>query len=154
MRLEELEIALKYIDKNPLVGNGKVSGQWVEGGYNYFLGFFYASDVGIFGQIFMYGAIGATVLYFQFILALNYILKIKYIKRNVLLVTLKFFLLALALDSITNGYLTIYSAQSITALILVYHFYERDRLIGFKLRMEQNQKADQEEQASLPSAKV
>ncbi len=136
VRLLELEKALKYIDKNPFVGNGKVSQQWVEGGYNHFMGFFYASDVGIFGQIFMYGFIGAFVLYFQFFLALNYALKIKHIKRNSFLVTLKFFLLALGLDTISNGFLTIYAAQSVTALILIYHFYERDKLIDYKLRID------------------
>jgi len=134
VRLNELRIALEHIEKNPLIGNGKVSNQWVEGGYSHFLGFFYASDVGIFGQIFMYGFIGAFLLYFQFLLSLNYALKIRHIKRNVFLVSLKFMMFAIMLDSITNGYLTIYAAQSVTALILIYYFYQKDFIIGAELR--------------------
>ncbi len=144
VRLSEVRIALEYIEKNPWWGNGKVSGQWVEGGYNYFFGYFYASDVGIIGQIFMYGFIGAALLYFQFVLAFNYVMKIKHIKRNVLLVTLKFLLLATLFDSITNGYLTIYAAQSITALALIYYFYERDKIIGARLSLDKvNRGGDQ-----------
>ncbi len=140
VRLRELEIALEYIAKNPITGNGKVSQQWVEGGYNYFLGFFYASDVGIYGQIFIYGFVGAIVLYGQFFFALYYALKIKHIKRNVFLVTLKFFLLALALDSITTGYLTIYAAQTVTATILIYYYYQQDRVLDFQFKMQAREK--------------
>jgi len=149
VRLDEVGIALEYIGKNPWWGNGKVSGQWVEGGYNYFFGYFYASDVGIIGQVFMYGFIGAGLLYYQFLLALNYALKIKHIKRNVLLITAKFLMLATLFDSITNGYLTIYAAQSITALSIIYYFYERDKVIGAHLAVEKAQKlqSDRETEA-------
>ncbi len=136
VRLSELRIAYEYIEKNPWIGNGKVSPRWVEGGYNYFLGYFYQSDIGFVGQIFMYGFLGAALLYFQFALAINYILRIKHIKRNVFLVTLKFFLLALALDTITTGYLTIYAAQSMTPLILIYFFYQKDRILQVKIQAE------------------
>jgi len=136
VRLDELRIALENIKERPFFGNGKISGRWVEGGYNHFFGFFYASDVGIFGQVFMYGFVGAFVLYFQFIFAVIYSTKIKHIKRNVFLVALKYFLVALALDSITNGYLTIYAAQSVTAVVLIYYYYQRDRILGVELKMD------------------
>lgn len=136
VRIDEVRIALENIEKRPYFGNGKISGRWVEGGYNYFFGFFYASDVGIFGQVFMYGFIGAAVLYFQFVMSLIYSLKIKYTKRNIFLTGIKYFLVALALDSITNGYVTIYAAQTVTAMILIYYFYQRDRIVGVRLKME------------------
>jgi hypothetical protein len=135
VRIDEVRIALENIEKRPYFGNGKISGRWVEGGYSYFFGFFYASDVGIFGQVFMYGFVGATVLYFQFILSLIYSLKIKYIKRNIFLTGMKFFLVALVLDSITNGYITIYAAQTVTAMVIIFYFYQKDRIIGVQLKM-------------------
>ncbi len=134
VRVDEVRIAFEGIRKHPIIGNGKVSGKWVEGGYNYFLGFFYVSDVGIFGQVYLYGFLGAFILYYQFVLLYYYAFKIKHIKRNTFLVTLKFFALALALDSITQGYLTNYAAQSIMAMVLVYAFYERDRVINAKIK--------------------
>jgi hypothetical protein len=134
VRVDELRIALEGISKHPFIGNGKVSGQWVEGGFNYFYDFFYVSDVGIFGQIFLYGFIGAGIIYGQFALLYYYAFKIKHIKRNAFLVSLKFFALALMLDTITQGYLTIYSAQTITILAIVYAFYEKDRILGVRLR--------------------
>ena len=135
IRINEVRIALENIEKRPFFGNGKISGRWVEGGYNHFFGLFYASDVGIFGQIFMYGFVGAFILYFQFVMSAIYSLRIKHIKRNIFLVGLKFFLVALAIDSLTNGYLTIYAAQSVTGMVLIYYFYQKDRVLGVRLRM-------------------
>ena len=127
LRLHEMDIASSYIDKHPFIGNGRISNQWIEGGYNHFLGFFYPSDIGFMGQVFIYGYLGAILLYSQFLFALYYILKIKNIRRNVLLVTCKFYLLALFLDSLTNGFLTIYTAQTLTVVMLLFFFYQKDR---------------------------
>lgn len=135
VRLAEYNIAVEGIKDKPLIGNGKVSTQWVEGGYNAFYAFFYASDVGIFGQVFMYGFIGASILYGQFLFALFFAIKIRHIKRNIFLVTLKCFLFTHSLDSITNGYITIYAGQTIMAVVLIYYFYQEDRKLGAQLRM-------------------
>ena len=128
IRLTELNTALKYIDKNPWIGNGKVSGQWIEGGFNHFLGFFYVSDIGIAGQVFVYGILGTLVLYSQFFFAFFYSMRIGPLKRDVFLVTCQCFLLALFVDSISNGYITIYAAHSITAVMIIYYMYEKDKI--------------------------
>lgn len=127
IRLYELDIALEGIKNNPIQGNGKVSKRWVEGGFNFFHRFFYPSDLGFIGQIFLYGYIGAFVIYSQFLFALYHILKIKRIRKNIFLVTLKFYLLALFLDSLTNGYLTNYAAHAMTVVILIFFFYQQDK---------------------------
>lgn len=134
IRLVEAQVAVDGIKEHPFIGNGKISNEWEPMGYNRFYPYFFASDVGILGQAFMYGLIGAGLLYGQFLLALYFILKIKHIKRNVFLVSLKFYLLALFLDYLTNGYITIYAAQSITVLSLIYYFYQKDKRIGNHLR--------------------
>jgi hypothetical protein len=153
IRIYELHVAKTYIAKNPWIGNGRVSGQWVEGGYNYFLGYFYASDVGVYGQIFMYGFLGAGFLYSQFLFALYFALKIKTITQNVLLNTCKFFLVAIALDTLTNGYLTMYAAQSITAMVLIYWYYEQDKVARAKVLVQKEEERLKDfEQARLPQA--
>lgn len=128
IRLSELEIAYKYIAKNPLFGSGKVSRQWVYGGYTHFLGYFFISDIGVVGQIFMYGFVGAGILYSQFFFSLFHSLKIRVLKNEPFLVAMKYCLLAIFFDSLTNGYLTIFAAQAFTLTILIYRFYEMDRI--------------------------
>ncbi|NND94107.1 MAG: hypothetical protein HKN45_04530 [Flavobacteriales bacterium] len=128
IRISELETAYKYIQKNPLLGSGKVSRRWVYGGYTHFLGYFFISDIGVVGQVFMYGFIGAIILYSQFIFSFYFASRVRYYRREPFLVALKFCLLAIGLDSITNGYLTIFAAQAFTIGILIYRYYEMDRL--------------------------
>ena len=135
IRLVELEIALRGIAENPWFGNGKVSGQWVEGGYNYFYGFFYASDIGIFGQVFIYGIFGTLILYSQFPFTLYYSLRIRALNNDVFLLTLQYLMLALFVDSISNGYLSIYAAQSFTCMVLVYYYFERDKILRVTKRL-------------------
>ncbi len=139
IRIYEAGIARQQIEKNPFWGNGSVSQQWVPGGYNYFFRYFYASDVGYLGQIFLYGFLGAAFLYGQYLLALYYILRIRYLTNNVFLSTLKFFLLALALDSITTGYLTVYSAQTVTVVMLLCYFFEMDRKAAHEIYLSRAQ---------------
>ena len=134
IRLTELNTALKYIAKNPWIGNGKVSGQWIEGGFNHFLGFFYVSDIGIAGQVFVYGFLGTLVLYSQFIFALFFSLRIGPLKKDVFLITCQCFLLALFVDSISNGYITIYAAHSVTAIMVIYYMYEKDKIFRVQER--------------------
>jgi hypothetical protein len=136
IRLTELNIALEYIEKNPWIGSGKVSGQWVEGGFQHFLGFFFISDIGIAGQVFVYGFIGMIVLYSQFLFALFFGLKIGPLKKNVFLMTCQFFLLALFVDSFSNGYLSMYAAHSINAIMVIYYFYEQDKIVRVKNHIE------------------
>lgn len=128
LRLHELDIANHFIDKHPFLGNGRVSNQWVEGGYSYFLGFFYPSDIGFMGQVFIYGYLGAVLLYSQFAFALYYISRISKQRRSLFLTVCKYYLLALFLDSLTNGFLTINSAQTITVIMLIFFYYQQDRI--------------------------
>ncbi|MFT6996702.1 MAG: hypothetical protein ACJAQ4_000445 [Cryomorphaceae bacterium] len=129
IRLMEVDIAVNGFLKNPIFGNGKISTYFIPDGYNHFYGFFYTSDVGIFGYLFSSGLLGLGLIFFQFVLAIKYIFGIKYIKRNVFLVTLKITLLVHALDAITTEYLTIYAGQTLTLILLIFYFYQRDKVI-------------------------
>lgn len=136
VRLMELKIAINGFLESPLFGKGKVSNSYVTGGYNHFYGFFYTSDVGVFGYLFSLGILGFTIIMAQFIFAIKYIRGIKHIKYNVFLVSLKFTLLVLALDGITTEFLTIYAGQTIMIILVIFYFYQQDRILDEKIRFD------------------
>jgi len=42
--------------------------------------------------------------------------------------------LTLGLDALTNGYVTMYAAQSITALAIIYFFFQKDKIARLSSR--------------------
>ncbi len=70
VRFMEFNTALGYIDKNPVFGNGFISNQW-NGGWRDLLGYFYPVDIGILGNIFVFGLLGTFLLYLPFWFSLN-----------------------------------------------------------------------------------
>lgn len=66
-RIAEGAIAISGIKKHPWLGNGYLSSKF-KGGFSAQFGYFYASDVGILGNLFVYGIIGFILLYLMFIL--------------------------------------------------------------------------------------
>jgi hypothetical protein len=70
VRYMEIKTALEYILKNPLLGNGFISNQW-RGGWQEIFGYFYPIDIGILGNIFVYGIIGTVLIYLPFYFSLK-----------------------------------------------------------------------------------
>ncbi|MEO8086045.1 MAG: O-antigen ligase family protein [Bacteroidota bacterium] len=70
VRFMEFNTALSYIDKNPILGNGFISNQW-NGGWRDLLGYFYPVDIGILGNIFVFGILGTFLLYLPFLFSLH-----------------------------------------------------------------------------------
>lgn len=122
VRVHESQIAERYIERRPLTGNGRVSPQWSEGGYERFMGYFFPSDLGFLGLVFIYGWPVTFFLYLQFVLAAAYVLRVRGHRNNVFFITSKFLLLALSLDSLTNGMLTQYAGQVMLLVCIVHHF--------------------------------
>ena len=133
VRFYEADIANKYIADNPILGNGKLSNAFMEGGYNALFVYFFPSDIGMIGTIFTYGIPGAVILYSQFIFAGYWISKVKYFRNNVFFQSCCFYLLILFLDSISNGYLTVYAAQTISVIAIIYLFYMFDKQMMKKI---------------------
>lgn len=101
-RIAETLISIPYIEKNWLLGNGDISNQW-HGGYIEVLGgYFYPSDIGLIGVVYMYGLAGALLFAFQFLFALRF-LKYKTHDNSPLVNAIKAFLLYFAIHSIFNG---------------------------------------------------
>lgn len=122
VRVSEAQIAERHIERRPLTGNGRVSPQWSEGGYERFMGYFFPSDLGYLGLVFIYGWPVTFFLYLQFALAAACILSVRGHRNNVVFITSKFLLLALSLDSLTNGMLTQYAGQVMLLVCIVHHF--------------------------------
>lgn len=93
-RILESKIVFQYFKAHPLsawLGTGHVSHQW-QGGYQSILGYFYPSDTGVLGGLFLYGIVGLI-----FILIIPLIISIKTLrkvsdKRDVFIVALKYLL--------------------------------------------------------------
>lgn len=72
LRLEETAVALPYIQNSPVMGNGDISNQW-HGGYQGVLqAYFYPTDIGVFGIVYMYGIVGLFLFLLQFWWARKY----------------------------------------------------------------------------------
>ena len=99
VRLKESAIALKGIAKHPWFGNGFVSSQY-KGGFSGILGYFYAADIGILGNLFVYGIIGTFIFYIPFILVISWTKKLRH-HHDILLTTCQYGLFFIFLDMIT-----------------------------------------------------
>jgi len=99
MRLSEGAIAIKGFYKHPWLGNGFVSSQF-KGGFSGFFGYFYAADVGILGNLFVYGILGTLVFYLPFIFAVKWARKLRN-NHHILLTTAQYGLIFVFLDMLT-----------------------------------------------------
>lgn len=129
VRIYETQIAQKLIKESPFIGNGKLSNYFIQGGWSGLYVYFYPSDIGLVGSVFVYGFPGAVILYAQFIFAIIWFFKVKYFKNNVFFQACCFYLAILFIDSISNGYLTVFAAQSISTITIIFLFYIYDKRI-------------------------
>lgn len=70
VRFMEFNTALEYIKKNPILGNGFISNQW-NGGWHDILGYFYPVDIGILGNVFVFGILGTVLIYLPYYFSLT-----------------------------------------------------------------------------------
>ncbi|MGV9013754.1 MAG: hypothetical protein ACOH13_14265 [Flavobacteriales bacterium] len=124
VRTLEIAIADRQVAKHPWLGNGRISHTWNETGYEQWLGFFFPADVGMLGLTFIYGYPGMVFLYLLFAVAAIYMLRVKGRNDDLFFITCQFLLLALFLDSLTNGQLTQNPGQALL-LMGVMHYYSR-----------------------------
>jgi hypothetical protein len=99
IRYVESAIALRGFSQHPWLGNGTVSAQF-QGGFRGFFGYFYPGDVGILGNLFVYGILGTLVFYIPFFLALRWSLQMRGYSPPFLM-TCTYALLFIFLDMLT-----------------------------------------------------
>lgn len=123
VRQKEIAIALPYILKNPYFGNGELSNQW-NGGYQAIFGYFFPSDIGLFGELYVFGIVGTLLLHVQFLFGVYYVRKTTENKHNHFFIVLSYFLLYTFLDSLTAGQTIFYAANSMIIISLLYSYYK------------------------------
>ncbi len=70
VRFMEFNTAIDYIQRNPILGNGFISNQW-NGGWHDLLGYFYPVDIGILGNLFVFGIFGTVLIYLPYYFSLT-----------------------------------------------------------------------------------
>jgi hypothetical protein len=123
VRNKEIAIALPYILKNPYFGNGELSNQW-NGGYQTLFGYFFPSDIGLFGELYVFGIVGTLLLHVQFIFGVYYVRKTTDNKNDHFFIVLSYFLLYTFLDSLTAGQTIFYAANSMIIISLLFAYFK------------------------------
>ncbi|MCD6486471.1 MAG: hypothetical protein J7K35_03985 [Syntrophobacterales bacterium] len=105
-RILQSQMVLNYFDNHPFslwLGAGRVSHQW-NGGYRSLFSYFYPSDLGVLGGLFLYGILGLV-----FVLIIPVIISIKTLRRvpekgNVFIKTLKYLLVFAIIRAIQGSF--------------------------------------------------
>lgn len=119
VRFMEFNTALDYIQKNPLLGNGFISNQW-NGGWHDILGYFYPVDIGILGNIFVFGIVGTLLIYLPYYFSLTMSREIN--SNHVFFKTCEYMLLFFFLSMFFSA-VNIRDSSSIMFLVcLLYYF--------------------------------
>lgn len=79
IRFKESAIAMENFIKHPWLGNGSISAKF-NGGFKGFFGYFYPGDIGILGNLFVYGIVGTIAFYIPFYFSLIWSLKMRKLK--------------------------------------------------------------------------
>jgi hypothetical protein len=102
-RILETLTAIPYIQTHPFLGNGVVSHQWQGGSQTALGAYFFASDIGIVGILFSFGAIGLLLYLWQYRIAWNAAKKAPLSLQGPFLDATKAFLLYSAIYSLESG---------------------------------------------------
>ncbi len=118
-RFIEYKTAIEYIGKNPLLGNGFISNQW-NGGWHQILGYFYPVDIGILGNIFIFGLVGTVFIYlpYYFVLKMSREIQSKNVFYKTCLYMLLFFFLSMFFSAVN-----IRDSSSIMFLVCLIYYY-------------------------------
>jgi hypothetical protein len=128
MRLNLLSVILGYLIKDwryILLGVGRLSEQWHEGFINIFK-YFYPSDLGVIGSIFLYGLLGWLYVNIQFLITYLYYRRISILKNIVFLKALAYYLIALFIQSAVIGNIFSSPACSLMIIVIIYYYYDQE----------------------------
>jgi hypothetical protein len=105
-RIFQTIIIITHFLKNPMsiiIGTGSVSNHW-NNGYDSIFGYFYPSDTGFLGGLFIYGIIGSVfIVLIPFIISFKTIIKIPN-QNSAFIVTIKYMLIFSLISSIHGSF--------------------------------------------------
>lgn len=120
-RIDEVALAIPYIQKHPLLGNGFLSNKW-EGGFSGKLGYFHPSDIGLWGIVYEYGVLGLLLfsvqIYFFWIYARQ--ISVRQGQFHRFSNGIKGYMLYFLINSITTGRFVFTVEQSFFVITLLY----------------------------------
>lgn len=85
-RIVELKLIWPFLESNWLIGNGGLSNYWSDG-YGGTLGYFYPSDIGFFGSVFVFGFFITLMIYLQYFFVYSGKANLRAISNNLLPIT-------------------------------------------------------------------
>jgi hypothetical protein len=120
-RIKEFVIALPFIQSQWLLGNGDLSDQWT-GGYGGVIGYFFPSDLGLLGGVFVYGVVGVLFLYLQIVFIRRPKIQSKpRNKADVFLVTVYTMIVLLLVQSVIRGGIVFTPAITLAFIVIAYY---------------------------------
>lgn len=128
-RIFQSEIVYNYFNTNPIsiiFGTGSISNQW-RNGYDSIFGYFFPSDIGLLGGLFVYGIVG---MIFIFIIPMTITIKtirILPVESNAFIVTLKYLLVYTILKFVQGSFYFGVTAYIIPLFILLAYIELRER---------------------------
>ncbi|MCC7233642.1 MAG: hypothetical protein IT242_11925 [Bacteroidia bacterium] len=134
VRYMEFNIALDYITKNPFLGNGFISNQW-NGGWHEILGYFYPVDIGILGNIFVFGIIGTLIIYLPYYYSLSLSREVH--SSHVFFKTVEYMLLFFFLSMFFSA-VNIRDSSSIMFLVCLLYYFRYYYRPGNEMLPEEN----------------
>ncbi len=128
IRLALLSVMLSFLIKDwryILLGVGRLSEQWHQG-FSGIFGYFYPSDLGIVGVIFLYGLLGWFYVNIQFLISYLYYQRIIILKNTLFLKALAYYLIAFFIQSSAIGNIFSSPACSLMIIVLIYYYYYQE----------------------------
>ncbi|KAA3645143.1 MAG: hypothetical protein DWP98_11550 [Bacteroidetes bacterium] len=123
-RYSQYEIASEGIAKHPFLGNGFLSSRF-GGGLTGLYGYFYPSDIGWMGTLYLYGILGTAIYIIPFILTAYYSFKIKKLNKKVdaFASAMVYTMLYFFIHSTTAGFFVKKLGIIIFVFSMVYYYY-------------------------------
>jgi hypothetical protein len=116
-RLEVIK-AWPDIEKRFLFGNGELSPRWRDG-FTRIYGYFYPSDIGIIGILYLFGLIGTLLFFVQFLFARDVIKR--FTTEDPFIITCIYYLLFCFFDTFTSGQSAFFPANSTVIIAILFY---------------------------------
>lgn len=119
VRVEEVALALPFVEAHPVFGAGALSGQWAGGATSVVGGYFSDADIGLLGTIFTYGLVGMVYSSLQYLFAIKGALRAAAQSYSPLIDAVKGFLLFSAIFSITTSFFIVEVENTSLYVVLI-----------------------------------
>lgn len=113
------------IEKRFLFGNGELSPRWRDG-FSRIYGYFYPSDIGIIGILYLFGITGTLFLFIQFLFARKFVYKMNV--DDPFIIACAYYLLFCFFDTFTSGQSAFFPANSTVVMAILYYAYRNNKI--------------------------